>query len=58
MALQTDSVLEICKVYHTIQKRWTLALQTYCVSLTFAKSTIQRYKASRVDAGVTSLSNA
>ena len=55
---QTYSVLEICKVYYhkKMQKskgrRWGYD-QT--VSLKFATSTIQRYKHSRVDVGVTSL---
>ena len=35
--------------------RCTFALQTYSVSLKFAKSTIEGYKDSRVDVGITNL---
>ena len=57
MALQTYSVLDICKVYHTkIQEfrggRWPYKLR---VSLKFAKPTVQRNTNGKVDAGLTNL---
>ena len=57
LALQTYSVLKICNVYHTRIHtfkggRWRHEL---AVSMKFATSTIQRYRNTRVDVGVTKL---